>query len=42
MPSTWPPASSFTPLSLDVPTLDVDTADGYRPPLPMVVAFCRG
>jgi predicted kinase len=34
-------APSFTPLSLDVPTLDVDTTDGYRPELPVVVAFCR-
>ncbi len=32
---------SFTPLSLDVPTLDIDTTDGYRPELPVVVAFCR-
>ena len=35
-------APSFTPLTLDVPTLDVDTTDGYRPELPVVVAFCRG
>ena len=33
---------AFTPLTLDVPTLDVDTADGYRPELLEVVAFCRG
>jgi predicted kinase len=35
-------APSFAPLSLDVPTLDVDTADGYQPQLPVVIAFCRG
>ena len=29
----------FTPLTLTVPTLDVDTADGYRPELAEVVAF---
>jgi predicted kinase len=33
-------AAPFTPLTLDVPTLDVDTADGYRPELPAVLAFC--
>ena len=33
--------AEFAPLSLDVPTLDVDTTDGYRPGLPAVVAFCR-
>jgi len=32
-----PPA--FTRISLDVPTLEVDTADGYRPGLDQVVAF---
>lgn len=31
----------FTPLTLGVPSLDVDTTDGYRPDLPVVVAFCR-
>ena len=34
-------AGPFAPLTLDVPTLDVDTADGYRPDLPEVLAFCR-
>jgi predicted kinase len=34
-------AAPFTPLSLDVPTLDVDTTDGYRPRLDDVLAFCR-
>jgi predicted kinase len=33
-------AAPFTPLALDVPTLDVDTADGYRPELPAVLSFC--
>jgi hypothetical protein len=32
-----PPA--FTRISLDVPTLGVDTADGYRPGLDQIVAF---
>ena len=34
-------AASFTPLSLEVPTLDVDTTDGYRPGLDDVLTFCR-
>jgi predicted kinase len=34
-------AAPFTPLTLDVPTLDVDTADGYRPGLPAVLDFLR-
>jgi predicted kinase len=34
-------AAPFAPLTLDVPTLDVDTTDGYRPDLPAVLAFCR-
>jgi predicted kinase len=29
----------FTPISLDVPSLEVDTADGYRPGLDQIVAF---
>ena len=32
-----PPA--FTRISLDVPSLEVDTADGYRPGLDQIVAF---
>ena len=32
-----PPA--FTRISLDVPSLEVDTADGYRPGLHQIVAF---
>ncbi|MEV7601163.1 AAA family ATPase [Kitasatospora sp. NPDC089797] len=31
----------FTPLSLDVPRLRVDTGHGYDPPLAAVVAFTR-
>lgn len=34
--ATPPP---FTPLTLAVPTLDVDTTDGYRPEVAAVVAF---
>jgi predicted kinase len=29
----------YTPLTLPVPTLDVDTTDGYRPELAAVIAF---
>ena len=32
---------SFEPIRLDVPTLDVDTADGYRPDLAAIAAFAR-
>ena len=35
-----PPA--FTRISLDVPALEVDTADGYRPALDQIVAFVNG
>jgi predicted kinase len=35
-PSSPPP---FTRISLDVPTLEVDTANGYRPGLDQIVAF---
>ncbi|HJY99351.1 MAG TPA: hypothetical protein VJ305_01425, partial [Streptosporangiaceae bacterium] len=35
-----PPA--FTRISLDVPPLEVDTADGYRPGLDQIVAFVNG
>jgi len=31
----------FEPIHLDVPTLDVDTADGYRPDLDAIAAFAR-
>jgi predicted kinase len=30
---------SFVPISLPVPTIDVDTTDGYDPGLPEIVAF---
>jgi predicted kinase len=33
-------AAPFVPLTLDVPTLDVQTADGYRPELGVVLDFC--
>ncbi len=32
----------FAPLTLEVPTLDVDTSDSYRPELEVVLGFCRG
>ncbi|WP_055591406.1 AAA family ATPase [Streptacidiphilus griseoplanus] len=32
---------SFVPISLDVPTLAVDTSDGYRPGMPTITAFAR-
>jgi hypothetical protein len=31
--------AAFTRISLDVPSLEVDTADGYRPGLDQIVAF---
>ena len=33
---------AFTRISLDVPSLEVDTADGYRPGLDQIVAFVNG
>ncbi|MFI9237068.1 AAA family ATPase [Streptomyces sp. NPDC053079] len=33
---------SFTPISLDVPTLEVDTSDGYKPAIEDVVSFVQG
>ena len=33
---------SFDPPRLDVPTLVVDTTDGYRPELERIIAFARG
>ncbi|BBC94690.1 hypothetical protein SRO_3514 [Streptomyces rochei] len=32
---------SFVPISLDVPTLTVDTAHGYQPALPDIASFAR-
>jgi hypothetical protein len=31
--------SAFERLSIDAPTIDVDTTDGYRPALSQIVAF---
>ena len=33
---------SFVPISLDAPTMTVDTKDGYRPSLAEIIAFGRG
>ncbi|MCY0940169.1 AAA family ATPase [Streptomyces antarcticus] len=33
--------ASFVPISLDVPTLTVDTSDGYQPELPDIASFVR-
>jgi len=30
---------NFDPIALDVPTLDVDSSDGYRPGLPEIITF---
>lgn len=30
---------NFNPIALDVPTLDIDTSDGYRPGLPEIITF---
>lgn len=31
----------FEPIHIDVPTLDIDTTDGYRPDLDAIAAFAR-
>ena len=36
------PIGSYDPPKFDVPTLIVDTTDGYRPQLNSIVAFARG
>jgi len=41
-PDRPPGSSAFTRISLEVPTLAVDTADGYRPGLDQIVAFVNG
>ena len=33
---------AFNPVSLDAPSLEVDTTDGYRPGLDQIVAFVNG
>jgi predicted kinase len=35
-------ANAFVPISLAVPTLRVDTAEGYHPALPDILAFING
>lgn len=37
----WASGEPFVPLALAAPTLDVDTADGYRPGLAEIVAFVQ-
>jgi hypothetical protein len=32
----------FNRVSLDVPTIEIDTTDGYRPDLDQIVAFADG
>jgi hypothetical protein len=32
----------FTPISLDAPSIEVDTTGGYRPGLDQIVAFVNG
>jgi predicted kinase len=39
MPFDW---SGHAPMELDVPTLLVDTSDGYRPDYPTIVSFVTG
>ena len=42
-PSQWTAHyDAFDRLKMDVPSLDVDTTDGYRPGLPEIAAFARG
>jgi hypothetical protein len=36
------PIGSYDPPKFDVPTLVVDTTDGYHPPFEAIVAFARG
>ena len=36
------PPSAFRPITLAVPTLEVDTTDGYAPAFEEIVAFARG
>ena len=37
-----PPQRAFTRVAMDVPSLEVDTSDGYRPGLDQIVAFVGG
>ena len=36
------PLQSYDPPRLDVPTLTVDTSDGYQPAMDRIIAFARG
>ncbi|GAB2856670.1 hypothetical protein GCM10022221_65460 [Actinocorallia aurea] len=36
------PIASFTPIAMNLPSLIVDTSDGYRPGLPDIIAFATG
>ena len=36
------PRTSFNRISLEAPSLEVDTTDGYRPGLDQIVAFVNG
>jgi len=37
--TSMPPAHAFDRVSVDAPSLDVATTDGYHPPLDEIVAF---
>jgi predicted kinase len=41
-PKRFAPDGEFDPPRLEVPTLTVDTTDGYRPDLDRIVSFVRG
>jgi predicted kinase len=41
-PKRWSNEQGFDPPHLEVPTMTVDTTDGYRPDLDAIVAFVRG
>jgi predicted kinase len=41
-PKRWSNDHEFDPPHLNVPTLTVDTTDGYRPDLDGIVSFARG
>lgn len=41
-PEPVPSSEEYDPPHLDVPTLSVDTSDGYAPPFEAIVSFARG